>query len=203
MTAIVDAGSRSRPRFDPQTRDYTAPLHVKALNGVFLIDDFGRQRMNPKDMLNRWIVPMENRIDFLKLRSGKTFSVPFDDLLIFSTNIEPQAIMDGALLRRIPYKLKLDGPSRAEFERLFEGEARSRGLEIPPDVMDFIVKSLTESGSAGLAYFQPKFICEQVTEACQAFSMDPCITQGLATEALSNLYVHVEDERDPDGSQVG
>jgi hypothetical protein len=189
-------------QFDPQTRDYTAPLHVKALNGVFLIDDFGRQRMNPKDMLNRWIVPMENRIDFLKLRSGKTFSVPFDDLLIFSTNIEPQEIMDAALLRRIPYKLKLDGPSRAEFERLFAAEAQSRELEVPPDVMDFIVDSLTNSGASGLAYYQPKFICEQVREACQAFDLEPRITQGLASEALSNLYVHVEDERDMAGSGV-
>jgi hypothetical protein len=183
-------------QFDPQTRDYTAPLHVKALNGVFLIDDFGRQRMDPRDLLNRWIVPMENRIDFLKLRSGKTFSLPFDDLLIFSTNIEPQQIMDPALLRRIPYKMKLYAPTRAEFTSLFETEAKSAGLSVPPAMLDFIVRGLASPGSFGLAYFQPKFICEQVVEACRAFNLEPRVTRELAAEALSNLYVQLEDERD-------
>jgi predicted ATPase with chaperone activity len=181
-------------QFDPHTRDYTAPLHVKALNGVFLIDDFGRQRMNPKDLLNRWIVPMENRIDFLKLRSGKTFSVPFDDLLIFSTNLEPQDIMDASLLRRIPYKMKLYAPTRAEFVSLFEIEAASAGLQYTPEVLDFTVKALVSS--FGLAYFQPRFICQQVREATRAFNLEKRITPELAVEALSNLYVQIEDERD-------
>jgi hypothetical protein len=101
--------------------------------------------------------------------------------------------MDGALLRRIPYKLKLEGPSRAEFERLVADEAKSHGLEVPHDVMGYIVESLTESGAPGLAYFQPKFICEQVTEACQAFDIEPCITRDLASEALSNLYVKADE----------
>jgi hypothetical protein len=183
-------------QYDPQTRDYTAPLHVKALNGVFLIDDFGRQRMDPRDLLNRWIVPMENRIDFLKMRSGKTFSLPFDDLLIFSTNIEPQDIMDPALLRRIPYKMKLYAPTRAEFVKLFESEAGFRGLDVPGPILDFVVQALTSPGSFGLAYFQPRFICEQVMEACRAFDLEPRLTRELAAEALSNLYLQIEDGRD-------
>ena len=186
-------------QFDPQTRDYTAPLHVKALNGVFLIDDFGRQRMDPRDLLNRWIVPMENRIDFLKLRSGKTFSLPFDDLLIFSTNIEPQDIMDPALLRRIPYKMKLYAPTREEFSQLMEAESRLRELEVPPDILSFIIAALSAPGSFGLAYFQPRFICDQVQEACRTFNLDPRITKELAAEALSNLYLQIEDGRDGGG----
>jgi len=183
-------------QYDPHTRDYTAPLHVKALNGVFLIDDFGRQRMDPKDLLNRWIVPMENRIDFLKLRTGKTFSVPFDDLLIFSTNLEPQELMDPALLRRIPYKMKLYAPTRQEFIFLFDSEARSAGLAIAPDVLEFIVRVLGGPSSFGLAYFQPRFICQQVQEVVRAFDLPKKITKELAVEALSNLYVQLEDERD-------
>jgi hypothetical protein len=183
-------------QYDPHTRDYTAPLHVKALNGVFLIDDFGRQRMDPKDLLNRWIVPMENRIDFLKLRTGKTFSVPFDDLLIFSTNLEPQELMDPALLRRIPYKMKLYAPTRQEFIFLFDAEARGAGLTIPPDVMDFIARVLGGPSSFGLAYFQPRFIVQQVLEVCRAFDLPKKVTKELAVEALSNLYVQLEDERD-------
>ncbi|HTZ70889.1 MAG TPA: hypothetical protein VMB71_09590, partial [Acetobacteraceae bacterium] len=183
-------------QFDPQTRDYTAPLHVKALNGVFLIDDFGRQRMDPKDLLNRWIVPMENRIDFLKLRSGKTFSLPFDDLLIFSTNIEPQEIMDPALLRRIPYKMKLYAPTRAEFTALWETETAAAGLTVPPDVLEFVIRMLGGPSSFGLAYFQPRFICNQVTEACRAFGLELRMTRELVAEALSNLYVQIENERE-------
>jgi len=183
-------------QFDPHTKDYMAPLHVKALNGVFLIDDFGRQRMDPKDLLNRWIVPMENRIDFLKLRTGKTFSVPFDDLLIFSTNMEPQELMDPALLRRIPYKMKLYAPTRQEFIFLFDSEARSAGLTIAPDVLEFIVRVLAGANSFGLAYFQPRFICQQVLEVVRAFDLPRKITKELAVEALSNLYVQLEDERD-------
>lgn len=183
-------------QFDPFTRDYTAPLHVKALNGIFLIDDFGRQRMDPKDLLNRWIVPMESRIDFLKLQSGKTFSVPFDDLLIFSTNMDPSQLMDPALLRRIPYKMKLYAPTRAEFLDLFAVEARQAGLAIAPDLLDFIIKALSGPGSFGLAYFQPRFICRQVDEVCKAFNLPRRITRELAVEALSNLYVQLEDERD-------
>ena len=139
---------------------------------------------------------MENRIDFLKLRSGKTFSLPFDDLLIFSTNMEPSDIMDPALLRRIPYKMKLYAPTRAEFLSLFETEAAFRGLEVPGDILDFIVSALGGPGGFGLAYFQPRFICEQVMEACRAFELELRITRELAAEALSNLYLQIEDGRD-------
>lgn len=183
-------------QYDPKTRDYDAPLHVKALNGVFLIDDFGRQQMNPRELLNRWIVPMENRVDFLKLRSGKTFSLPFDDLLIFSTNIEPQDIMDPALLRRIPYKIKLYAPTVEEFSDLFESEANSYGMTLPSEVLDFTIRSLTEPVNFGLAYFQPRFICEQVTQLCRAFRLEPRLTREAVSEALSNLYVQIENERD-------
>jgi hypothetical protein len=186
-------------QLDHQSNTYDAPLHVKALNGVFLIDDFGRQQMNPKDLLNRWIVPMENRVDFLKLKSGKTFSLPFDELLIFSTNIEPQDIMDPALLRRIPYKIKLYAPTEEEYLDLFETEAASCGLTIAPGVLGFIVRALTGPAKFGLAYFQPKFICDQVLQSCRAFNLDPCLTKDLAVEALSNLYVQIENERDGDG----
>ena len=190
-------------QYDSQTRDYTAPLHVKALNGVFVIDDFGRQRMDPRDLLNRWIVPMENRIDFLKMRSGKTFSLPFDDLLIFSTNIEPSEIMDPALLRRIPYKMKLYAPTRAEFTSLFESETKARGLHMSPPVLEFIVQALGAPGGFGLAYFQPKFICDQVMEACRAFDLELRITRELAAEALSNLYLQIEDGRDGGKGPLG
>ena len=180
-------------QFDWNMKFYDAPLHVKALGGVFLIDDFGRQRMDPRELLNRWIVPMESRVDFLKLHSGKSFSFPFDELLIFSTNIDPKEIMDPALLRRIPYKIKLFAPDLAEYCAIFAAEAERRGLTLADGVVDYAVALLTEKGDFGLAYFQPKFVCEQAAEMCQSFGLPPVVTRELTAEALSNLYVQIAD----------
>jgi hypothetical protein len=191
----ADAGHAGVAVRPGDARPTTAPLHVKALNGVFLIDDFGRQQMDPKDLLNRWIVPMENRIDFLKLRTGKTFQHSVRRPADLQTNIEPQDIMDPALLRRIPYKIKLYAPTRVEFIDLFEREAAAYELEVTRDVLDFIVRALTGPANFGLANFQPRFICEQVTQSCRAFELEPRITKELATEALSNLYVQIENQR--------
>ncbi|MEE9250166.1 MAG: AAA family ATPase, partial [Alphaproteobacteria bacterium] len=106
--------------FNPHARYYEAPLHVKAIGGTFIIDDLGRQLVRPEDLLNRWITPMEKRVDYLTLNTGKTFSIPFDELLIFSTNLLPEDIMDPAFLRRIPYKVELAAPSIENYRTLFE-----------------------------------------------------------------------------------
>ncbi len=179
---------------NPDTRFYDAPLHVKALNGMFLIDDFGRQKFNPTDLLNRWIVPMENQVDFLRLNSGASFSLPFDELLVFSTNLKPSDLMDPAFLRRIPYKIKLFAPTIDEYHQIFSAVARSYGLILADDVFDFIVERLIRE--FGLAYYQPKFICEQVIEACKCFGLPPQLTRERAAEALANLYFDIEDAQD-------
>src|SRR6185369_8390955 len=98
-------------KLDPISHDYEAPLQVKATGGVFVIDDFGRQLVRPADLLNRWIVPLEKGVDYLSLHTGKKFDVPFDELVIFSTNLSPADIMDAAFLRRIHYKLWIGPPS--------------------------------------------------------------------------------------------
>jgi hypothetical protein len=181
-----------------ETKFYDAPVHIKALNGMLLIDDFGRQKFRPDDLLNRWIVPMENQIDYLKLNTGASFSLPFDVLLIFSTNLQPADLMDGAFLRRIQYKIKLFSPSRDEYRRIFDGVARSRGLVLTDQVFDFVVERL-RAGDFELAYYQPRFICDQVLEMCKCFKLPPRLTTELAAEALSNLYFDIgigsEDER--------
>ena len=181
---------------NPDTKFYDAPLHVKALNGMLLIDDFGRQKMDPNDLLNRWIVPMENQIDYLKLNTGTSFLLPFDELLVFSTNLQPSDLMDPAFLRRISYKIKLFSPSREEYRQIFDSVARAYGLELTDEVFDFVVERLTVSGKFGLAYYQPKFICEQATETCKCFGLRPQLTKELAAEALSNLYFDIEDQQD-------
>ena len=97
--------------FNALAKFYEAPLHVKALGGIFAIDDFGRQLVSPEALLNRWIVPLESRVEYLKLHTGKSFSLPFDELVVFSTNLAPRDLMDPAFLRRIPYKLEIGGPT--------------------------------------------------------------------------------------------
>ena len=178
-------------RWDPLTKCYDAPLHMKALNGVFLIDDFGRQKVNPTELLNRWIVPLENRVDYLKLNTGITFKLPFDELVIFSTNLAPADLMDPAFLRRIPYKIEMLGPSRDEYRAIFERAAASFGLVMTGAAFDHVVERLTVRGRFELASFQPRFICEQVAQVCRCFGLAPEVTVELADGALENLYVGI------------
>jgi hypothetical protein len=177
-------------QFNSEARFYDAPLHVKALNGMMLIDDFGRQKFPPNDLLNRWIVPMENQVDFMKLNTGASFTLPFDVLLIFSTNLQPNDLMDPAFLRRIQYKIKLFEPTREEYHQIFVAVAKSRGLNFDEDVFEYVIEMLT---SFGLAYYQPRFICDHVVETCKSFKYPPRLTKELAGEALANLYVDIED----------
>jgi hypothetical protein len=196
---VVTGGEMSLDMLDlqhsPDTKFYDAPLHVKALNGMLMIDDFGRQKFSPNDLLNRMIVPMENQVDYFKLITGTSFSLPFDVLLIFSTNLQPADLMDPAFLRRIQYKIKLFEPTRDEYRQIFEGVAKSRALTLTDQVFDFVVQTL-RTGQFGLAYYQPRFICDQVVEACKCFNMQPQLTVELAIEALTNLYFDIEDAQD-------
>ncbi len=178
-------------RWDPITKCYDAPLHMKALNGVFLIDDFGRQKVHPTELLNRWIIPLENRIDYLKLNTGITIKLPFDELVIFSTNLSPADLMDPAFLRRIPYKIQLLGPSVAEYRSIFERAASSYGLTLTDAAFDHVVERLTGQGRYELASFQPRFICDQAAQACRCFRLKPELTPELAAAALENLYVGI------------
>jgi energy-coupling factor transporter ATP-binding protein EcfA2 len=179
-------------QWNAEARFYDAPLHVKALNGMMLIDDFGRQKFSPNDLLNRWIVPMENQVDFMKLHTGASFTLPFDVLLMCSTNLHPVDLMDAAFLRRIQYKIKLFEPTRDEYYRIFSAVAQSRDLEFSEEVFDYAVRMLIPFG---LAYYQPRFICDHVLETCKSFNLRPRLTIELVGEALANLYVDIEEAR--------
>ena len=115
-------------RYNAAANFYQAPLHVKANGGVFLIDDFGRQLVSPKELLNRWIVPLEDRHDFLTIASGKKFQVPFEQLIIFSTNLDPKDLVDDAFLRRIRHKVQIHAPTRDVYERIFAAVCKRLGM---------------------------------------------------------------------------
>jgi DNA polymerase III delta prime subunit len=178
-------------QYSSDVRFYDAPLHMKAINGMFLIDDFGRQKFRPDDLLNRWIVPMESKIDYLQLHTGASFPLPFDILLIFSTNLQPDDLMDAAFLRRIRYKVKLHSPTSDEYRKIFEAVAKSHGLVLTDEIFEFVLENL--SGKFDLAYYQPGFICEQVVEACKAFNQRPQLGKEMVAEALTNLYFDFQD----------
>ncbi len=125
---------------------YNAPLHIKANGGVFLIDDFGRQLVSPKDLLNRWIVPLEERIDYLTLTSGRKFAIPFEQLIIFSTNLEPKDLVDDAFLRRIRHKVRIEAPGRDVFRQIFELVCKQRGVPYSPEVVDYCFVEYYDQG---------------------------------------------------------
>ena len=176
-------------RYDTTGHYYEAPLHMKALGGCFLIDDFGRQLVSPVNLLNRWIVPLENRVDYLKLHTGKSFSFPFDELVIFSTNLEPEDLMDPAFLRRIPYKIEVGAPTLARYKRIVAMECERQGITLTDDVFNVIAAKIQSEKGLNLAAFQPRFIVDQVVAICRFMGQAPHFEQRFIDYAIDNLGV--------------
>ena len=176
---------------------YEAPLHVKALGGCFIIDDFGRQLVAPTSLLNRWIVPLESRVDYLKLHTGKSFSIPFEELILFSTNLEPEDLMDPAFLRRLPYKLEIGGPSEAAFKEIFVKVVKDAGIEYSEADFKNIVTMITKGKGLKLANFQPKFIIDQILAACRFMGMKAHFEPRFVKYSIDNLKVNRSDSPGP------
>jgi len=143
-------------QYDTTTRIHHAPAQLRANNGMLVIDDLGRQRMRPDELFNRWIVPMEERRDFLSLRSGQHFQVPFDVALVFSSNRHPQELADPAFLRRIGYKIRFEPLVRDEYHAIWQQECRRRGLEAEPAMADFVIDALHGSHGVPLLPCHPR-----------------------------------------------
>ncbi len=153
-------------RHDPHSNVGEAPIQMKSNCGCLLIDDFGRQRVEPLDLLNRWIVPLENRIDYLTLATGKKIQIPFEQLIIFSTNLEPRDLVDEAFLRRIPYKIEITDPDRDEFFYLFELYADSFRCEYRPDVVDYLLETHYRPTNRALRRCHPRDLLGQIRNLC-------------------------------------
>jgi hypothetical protein len=175
-------------KFNPIAKFYEAPLHVKALNGTFLIDDFGRQLAKPEEILNRWIVPLNSKVDYLSLHSGKSIRIPFDEIVIFSTNMHPNDLMDPAFQRRISYKVETLEPPEDLYKKVFAGMAAKNGLKLPDTIYRQVLDSI-RAAEAPLAYFQPKFIVEQVLASCKFEGIAPQFTPENTEDAMSNLFI--------------
>ena len=154
-------------RHDPHSNVSEAPLQLKSNCGCLLIDDFGRQRIEPAELLNRWIIPLENRHDYLTLATGKKFQVPFEQLIIFSTNLEPSSLADEAFLRRIPYKIEIGDPDEAEFHRLFQTYARNLGFPYEKAAIDYLLAKHYRPCRRPMRRCHPRDLLAQIQNYCR------------------------------------
>ena len=175
--------------FNPITKFYEAPLQLKSNGGVFLVDDFGRQRMRPQELLNRWIVPLESRIDYLTLHTGKKFQVPFDVLVVFATNLDPNDLADEAFLRRIPYKIPIEDPSVDEFTRIFELNCRRRQLKFHQVMVAYLHRRHYRPTGRPMRSCHPRDILDQVTAMCRYKGLQPEITRELLDAACAAYFL--------------
>lgn len=165
-----------------------APLQLKSNCGTLVIDDFGRQRMTTDELLNRWIVPLEKRYDFLRLVNGKKIQVPFDQLIIFSTNLEPRDLVDDAFLRRIPYKIEVPDPSEEEFRKLFEIMAPIVGLEFNQEALDYLIEAHYKPINRPFRCCQPRDLLLQIRNYCFYLDSEPLMCKEYFDYAVENYF---------------
>lgn len=176
-------------QFNPLTKFYSAPLQMKANNGVLIVDDFGRQRMQPEEMLNRWIVPLDRRIDFLTLAGGKSFEIPFDLFVVFATNLDPAELMDEAFLRRILNKIKVDFVTRENFHEIFRSVCRKFEVTYDAGIVDHFLSMLTTEIKQPLRACFPRDIVRQICWAAKYEGRTPVMDQNSVREACENYFL--------------
>jgi len=181
--------------YNPTARTYQAPLQLKATGGIFIIDDLGRQAEPPQKIVNRWIVPLEESRDILALQSGEKFTVPFDTLVIFSTNFHPNQIFDGAALRRIFFKIKIDGPSQENFLKIFAMVARKKKMPLDEPSLMHLMKVKFPTIAHNYANYQPVFLIDQMIAVCEFEDIPYRMTPELIDRAWSNMFVRQEESR--------
>ncbi|HTM02158.1 MAG TPA: hypothetical protein VL173_01535 [Vicinamibacterales bacterium] len=175
--------------FNEASKFYEAPVQLKANGGVLLVDDFGRQRMRPEDLLNRWIVPLESRIDFLTLATGKKFQVPFDVLVSFATNLDPASLADEAFLRRIPYKIPINDPTSDQFAKIFELNCRRQNLSFDPDSLLYLHHHHYQPVKRPLRACHPRDLLEQVVALCRYRGVPPAVTPETLDAACAAYFI--------------
>jgi len=173
-------------RYNVESKFYQAPIHFKANGGVFLIDDFGRQLVSPKDLLNRWILPLEDRHDFLTVASGKKFQVPFEQLIIFSTNLDPKALVDDAFLRRIRHKVGINAPQRDVYERIFASNCKRLGMNYDASAVDYLYERYYTKGRTPRAS-DCRDLLETVQSICRYRRHPVHLTRDLMVEASASF----------------
>src|SRR5579863_4865089 len=191
---ILTGGELSSEMLDLQlsaaNRFYTAPLQMKANNGVLILDDFGRQRMRPDELLNRWMTPLDRRVDFFTLPGGRKFEVPFDLFIVFSTNLDPTQLADEAFLRRIPNKIGVDYATREQFVEIFKHECQNRMVPCDEGVPEYVVQCLRDIRQS-LAQCNARDLINQIFWAAKYAGVEPRITARSVEQACRAHFLPV------------
>ena len=175
--------------FDTTNKYYEAPFQVKASGGILLIDDFGRQLVRPRDLLNRWIVPLENRIDYMSLHTGRKIEVPFDVLVIFSTNLPPRDLVDEAFLRRLRHKIEIGDPSYEDYRELFRRVSSQKGVTYTDEGLAYLLQEHYIKRSRNLRASHPRDICDQIIDISRYLNIEPILNKELIDRAAASYFV--------------
>jgi predicted ATPase with chaperone activity len=176
-------------QYSPISKFYAGPLQMKANNGVLIIDDFGRQRVRPEEMLNRWIVPLDRGIDFLTLAGGKKFEVPFDLLVVFSTNLNPTSLADEAFMRRIPNKIRVDCIEPSQFHEIFRLVCQQFKVAYDAEVVDQVVETIRSDFREPLRACYPRDIVRQICWTARYEGKQPQLNRDTVARACRNYFL--------------
>lgn len=175
--------------FDPISKVYEAPYQMKANGGLFLIDDFGRQKVRPQDLLNRWIVPLEKKVDYLALQTGKKIQVAFDVLIVFSTNLSPTDLVDDAFLRRIRHKIEVPNPAPDEYREIFKRVAKARNIPYSDEGLRYLIQEHYFKVRRDLRACHPRDLCDQLLDESRYRGVSPSMTKELIDRACEAYFV--------------
>ncbi len=178
-------------QFDDVHKYYEAPFQMKANGGMFLIDDFGRQQIRPRDLLNRWIVPLENRVDYLNLANGRKLEIPFEVLVVFSTNLPPKDLVDEAFLRRIRHKIEIVDPSPDEFREIFRRVCEAKKVAYDDRGLAYLIQEWYIKRNRKLRANHPRDICEQIIDVSAYLGAEPALTKDLIDRACESYFVEL------------
>ncbi len=176
-------------RYSQDVKFYEAPFQLKASCGMLLVDDFGRQKVSPKDLLNRWIVPLESEFDFLTMHTGKKLQVPFDVFVVFSTNLDPKDLVDAAFMRRVRYKLEVTRPEAAQFTAIFKMECERKKVRWDPAMVAYLVRKHYQGAGRPFNACEPRDLLGQVVDLCAYRGQEPTMTEEILDRVVANYFV--------------
>ncbi|NOK11283.1 ATPase [Corallococcus exercitus] len=188
--------------YTPEVKYYEAPFQMKASNGMLLIDDFGRQKVSPKDLLNRWIVPLESDVDMLTLHTGKKIQVPFDVFAAFSTNLDPSDLVDDAFLRRVRYKLEVQRPDEEQFHEIFQMMCKKRGVPYDARAVDYLIDEHYRPMHRPFAACQPRDLLDQVIDMANYQGVTPRLDPTLLDAAVRSYFVRFDKPEAPSSTSA-
>jgi MoxR-like ATPase len=177
--------------FDDTNKFYEAPFQVKANGGILLIDDFGRQQVRPRDLLNRWVVPLENRVDYLTLHTGRKIEIPFDVLVVFSTNLPPRDLVDEAFLRRLRHKIEITDPSYEDYREIFKRVSQQKGVPYSDQALAYLLQEYYIKRNRKLRASHPRDLCDQMLDIARYLAVEPAMNKDMIDRSAQAYFVDI------------